>query len=156
MPVPAAIEEFLTRSGCEYTTLHHPRAYTAQEEAAVTHTPGHQWAKTVVCFCDDEPVLAVLGADRRLDPERLRQLAGARTVRLATEMEFASLYKDCEVGAMPPFGPLFGQRVFVDSHLAECKEIAFHAGTHQDGIRMAYAAFANLVKPIVGDITWHA
>lgn len=155
MPIPEAIQEYLSLSGCPYTNLPHARAYTAQEEAAVTHTPGHAWAKTVVCFCDEEPVLAVVGADRRLDIERLRVLAGARTVRLATEHEFAGLYRDCEVGAMPPFGPLFGQRVFVDSHLAQSAHISFHAGTHHDGIRMDFATFEELVKPMIGHFTWH-
>lgn len=155
MPIPGAIQDYLDQSGCPYTNLPHARAYTAQEEAAVTHTPGHAWAKTVVCFCDDHPVLAVMGADRRLDLERLRMLAGARTARLATESEFAGFYRDCEVGAMPPFGPLFGQPVFVDSRLAQCESISFHAGTHHDGIRMAFARFRELVKPVLGQFTWH-
>jgi Ala-tRNA(Pro) deacylase len=155
MPVPAAIQEYLDQRGCVYTPVPHPRAYTAQEEAAVTHTPGHLWAKTVVCFVDDEPVLAVMGADRKLDLESLRRLAGGQTARLAREAEFAALYRDCEVGAMPPFGDLFGQRVFVDQRLAQSREITFHAGTHMDGIRMAYATFAELARPVVGDFTWH-
>lgn len=155
MSVPAVIQEYLSQGGCPYTTILHPRAYTAQEEAAVTHTPGHEWAKTLACFCDDEPVLAVMGADRKIDLERLRRLAGARTARLATEGEFAGLYPDCEVGAMPPLGPMFGQRVYVDHRLTDCREIAFHAGTHMDGIRMEYAAFERLVHPTPGDFTWH-
>ena len=155
MPVPVAIQEYLNLRGCPYSLIPHPRAYTAQEEAAVTHTPGHEWAKTVVCFCDDEPVLAVIGADRKLDLDRLRRVAGADTARLAKESEFAALYGECEVGAMPPIGPLYGQRVFVDRRLAECREVTFHAGTHMDGIRMSYDRFTELVKPMVGDFTWH-
>jgi Ala-tRNA(Pro) deacylase len=155
MPVPAAISEYLSHSGCPYTTIPHPRAYTAQEEAAVTHTPGHEWAKTVVVFCDEQPVLAVIGADRKLDLDRLRRLANAETARLAREPEFSALYEQCEVGAMPPFGPLFGQRVFVDRRLADCRDITFHAGTHMDGIRMDFVTFNSLVQPIVGDFTWH-
>jgi Ala-tRNA(Pro) deacylase len=155
MSVPLSIRQFLDNGGCVYTTLQHPRAYTAQEEAAVTHTPGHAWAKTVVCLCDQEPVLAVASAERRLDLERLRRLAGAQAARLATEDEFARFYRDCEVGAMPPFGPLFGQRVFVDRSVSQGREIAFHAGTHMDGIRMDYDAFDRLVHPVVGDFTWH-
>jgi Ala-tRNA(Pro) deacylase len=155
MSVPAVIQDYLSQGGCPYTTVLHPRAYTAQEEAAVTHTPGHEWAKTVVCFCDNEPVLAVMGADRKVDVERLRQVAGAGTARLASEPEFASMYRECEVGATPPLGPLFGQRVFVDRRLTECAQIVFHAGTHTDGIRMEYAAFDRLVHPTIGDFTWH-
>jgi Ala-tRNA(Pro) deacylase len=156
MSVPLKIREYLNQHGAPHITFSHVQAYTAQEEAAVTHTPGHDWAKTVMCYCDGEPVMAVMGADRKLDLESLRRLAGARAARLGREDEFAGMYQDCEVGAMPPFGPLFGQRVFVDRRLAEARRIAFHGGTHADGIRMDYETFAHLVEPVVGDFTWHA
>lgn len=155
MSVPATIERYLSQHGCAYTAIHHPRAYTAQQEAAVTHTPGRHWAKTVVCIADDEPVLVVMGADRRLDLEALRRVAGARELRMAAEHELARFYADCEVGAMPPFGPMFHQRVFVDRDLTGQHDITFHAGTHADGIRMTYNEYARLVLPEVGEFTTH-
>lgn len=156
MPVPAAVEEFLAKSGQPFEVFQHPRAFTAQEEAAVTHIPGRHWAKAVVCVLDTEPVLVVVPADRLVDIERLRQFAGASTARLATEREFAHLYPGCEVGAMPPLGPLYGQRVFVDRSLTRSGEIVFNAGTHVDGIRMTYDAFAAVVHPLVGEFSVHA
>jgi Ala-tRNA(Pro) deacylase len=155
MAVPVAVQEFLDHTGQPYQAVPHRRAFTAQEEAAATHTPGRRWAKTVVCLLDEEVVLAVVPADRLVDAERLRQLAGAGHARLATEREFAWLYPGCEVGAMPPLGPLYRQRVFVDRVLARSPEVVFHGGTHTDGIRMTYAAFAETVRPIVGDFSVH-
>ncbi|MGH9201029.1 MAG: aminoacyl-tRNA deacylase [Vicinamibacterales bacterium] len=128
----------------------HERAYTAQKEAAVAHVPGRHWAKTVVCFADDEPIQAVVPADLMVDLERLRVLAGARAVRTATEAEIVSLYPGCEAGAMPPFGPLYGQRVFVDTTLVAEPDVVFNAGTHTDAICMHYSDFAELAKPCVG------
>lgn len=151
MPIPASIEKFLTEQRVPYEVLTHRRAYTAQEEAAVAHVPGRQWAKTVVCFADEEPILAVLPAVHNVDTERLQRLAGAKKVRLATEAELAPLYQDCEPGAMPPFGCLYGQRVFVDRSLASDEEIVFNAGTHAEAIRMRYEDFAKLANPTVGD-----
>jgi Ala-tRNA(Pro) deacylase len=148
--IPASIERYLTTHHVPYTPVRHVRAFTAQEEAAVTHTPGHAWAKTVVCLADEKPVLAVLPADRVVVPARLCELAGARALRIAEEDEFASLYPDCDTGAMPPFGNLFGQRVFVDEALTTDPEIVFNAGTHTDAIRMRYADFERLVTPTVG------
>lgn len=156
MPVPLAVQEFLVHSGQPYEFFQHPRAFTAQQEAAVAHVPGRGWAKAVICVIDTEPVLAVLPADRLIDLEQLRQLAGGETIRLASEREFARLYPGCEVGAEPPFGPLYQQRVFVDRALTRSPEIAFNAGTHVDGIRMPYASFSTLVHPLVGDFTMHA
>jgi Ala-tRNA(Pro) deacylase len=155
MPVPVAVQTFLANSGQPYVTFHHDRAYTAQEEAAVTHVPGRQWAKTVVCVLDGEPVLAVVPAERIIDIERLRQISGARVARLATEGEFARLYPECEVGAMPPFGPLFHQRVFADRSITRVPEVVFNAGTHVDCVRTSVTAFREMAKPIVAEFTVH-
>lgn len=151
MSIPASIEKFLTERGVPFQALSHRKAYTAQEEAAVAHVPGREWAKTVVCFADDQPILAVLPALFNVDPERLQRLAGAKKVRLATEKELAPLYAECEPGAMPPFGCLYGQRVFVDRALAGDPEIVFNAGTHVDAIRMRFDDFTKLTSPIVGE-----
>jgi len=151
MPIPTSIQKHLTDRGVSFEVITHRRAYTAQEEAAVTHVPGREWAKTVVCFADAEPILAVLPALYNVDTERLRRLVGAKACRMATEPELAPLYPECEPGAMPPLGALYGQRVFVDKTLAEDPAIVFNAGTHVDAIRMPYADFARLVQPVVGD-----
>jgi Ala-tRNA(Pro) deacylase len=148
--IPASIERFLTTHHVPYTPLPHVRAITAQEEAAVTHTPGRAWAKTVVCVADNAPIQAVVPADRVVDPVRLRGLVGATSVRIAEEDEFAELYPDCDAGAMPPFGTFYGHPVFVDQTLCADLEIVFNAGTHTDAIRMRYADFERLVHPIVG------
>lgn len=148
--VSATVQEFLRRANVAYTVFPHTAAYTAQEEAAVTHVPGRDWAKAVVCFADGEPIQAVLPADREVDLERLAALVGAGDVRLADEIELDWLYPDCERGAMPPFGPLYRQRVFVDEGLAREEQIVFNGGTHKDAICMRYDDFADLTRPIVG------
>jgi Ala-tRNA(Pro) deacylase len=147
---PRSLDEFLKQARVPYTTFRHPPAFTAQDEAAVSHVPGRSWAKTVVCFADDEPILAVLPAPFMVDLEQLRVLAGAQTLRLALEPEFTTLYPDCQTGAMPPFGNLYRQRVFVDQNLVGETEMVFNAGTHTDAIRMHYGDFADVVQPIVG------
>jgi Ala-tRNA(Pro) deacylase len=150
--IPTAISEYLGRNHARYAVVTHPNAYTAQEEAAAAHIPGREWAKTVVCFADEQPVLAVVPAPFGVDLGRLRHAMHARSVRLATEREFATMYRDCELGAMPPFGPLYGQQVFVDEQLTKDAEVAFSAGSHRDSVRMPYAEFERLVHPVVADI----
>jgi Ala-tRNA(Pro) deacylase len=153
MPVTASVQEFLRRANVAYTVFPHPPAFTAQDEAAVTHVPGRDWAKSVVCFADGEPIQAVVPADRVIDLVRLSNLAGAESLRLADENELDWLYPDCERGAMPPFGPLYRQRVFVDESLTAEPEIVFNAGTHADAVCMRYDDFAALTWPIVGRFT---
>lgn len=149
MSIPSSIAEFLRRT--PHTVLTHRTAFTAQEEAAATHIPGRQWAKTVVCFADEEPILAVLPAHYHVDLERLRKLAGAATIRIAMERELSALYPGCETGAVPPLGHLFGQRVYVDRVIAEDPEVVFHGGTHVDAVRMKYSDLAAVAAPVVGD-----
>ena len=50
---------------------------------------------------------------------------------------------------MPPFGNLYGMDVFADESLAEDKEIAFNAGTHRELVRMSFADFYRLARPVM-------
>jgi Ala-tRNA(Pro) deacylase len=147
---PRSIDHFLREARIPFTTFQHQPSFTAQEEAAVCHVPGRSWAKVVVCFLDDEPVLVVLPAHLIVDLEGFRAIAGGCAVRLAREPELATLYPDCEPGAMPPFGKLYGQRVFVDRSLVGEIEMVFNAGTHSDAIRMHYGDFVELSNPVIG------
>ena len=150
MAVVPSIAQFLSSHGIPFQAVPHPLAYTAQEDAALSHVPGREWAKTVVCMADGEPIQVVLPAHLAIDVDRLRALTGARTIRLAEESEFETLYPGCERGAMPPLGPMYGQRVFVDSSLADDGQITFNAGTHTDAVRVRYEDFASIAHPVVG------
>ena len=151
MGVAASIVELLKRERIPYTWFQHKQCYTAAEEAAASHILGRSWAKVVICMADEQPIQAVLPANYSVDLELLRTIVGTTTLRLATEHEIAPLYPDCEVGAMPPFGAIFGHRVFVERCLVGDPEMVFNAGTHTDAIRMHYWDFAELAKPTVGN-----
>lgn len=150
MAVTAAVQDFLRLANVPYTVFPHVPAYTAQTEAAVTHIPGRDWAKPVACFADGQPIQAVVPADCLVDLERLAMLTGAMVIRLANEDELDWLYPECERGAMPPFGPLYKQPVFVDQALATENRIAFNAGTHGDAVVMRFEDFAAITNPVVG------
>jgi Ala-tRNA(Pro) deacylase len=146
----ASIHDFLRDAQVPYTVVPHPPAFTAQEEAAATHVPGRNWAKVVICFVDGRPIEAVLQATATVNLDRLLELAGGNEIRLAYESELPQLFPDCEPGAMPPFGPLYHERVFADATLAGERDIAFNGGTHSEAIGMRWADFARSVRPIVG------
>ena len=153
MALNSSIVALLKRERIPYTCFKHSPAYTAQEEAAVSHILGRCWAKVVICIADDQPVQAVLPAHHTVDLEQLRVLANVAVLRLAREEEIAMLYPDYEVGAMPPFGAVHGHRVFVDQCLVGEPELVFNAGTHTEALCMHYADVAELAKPIVGAFT---
>lgn len=148
MSMSARLKALLDREHVLYTLMSHSPAYTAQSAAATLHVPGKELAKTVVVRAGDDTLLAVLPASYHVNLKLLAATAG-KAVRLATEEEFISLFPDCEPGAMPPFGEIYGLPVYVDKVLTEDEEIVFHAGTHRDAIRMRYDDFSRLAKPWV-------
>jgi Ala-tRNA(Pro) deacylase len=150
MAIPESVALFLDRFGFEYSTLRHAPGYTAEAEAHAAHVPPHAWAKTVVYIAGSMPVVAVLPADRRVVPDRLREVASVPAIRQATEEEITRMFPRFEAGAIPPLGPMLGQRVFVDPETAQQAEITFCGGTHTDAIRMRYGDFAEVVHPSVG------
>jgi Ala-tRNA(Pro) deacylase len=148
MPLKS-LKEFLDKHNVKYIVISHSPAYTAQGIAALTHIPGKELAKTVMVNMDGSLVMAVLPASFHVDLKRLKVEAMATTVALASESEFKDRFPDCEIGAMPPFGNLYGVEVFADKSLAKDEEIAFNAGSHRELIRLAWEDFEKLVKPKV-------
>jgi Ala-tRNA(Pro) deacylase len=149
MPILQKLQEFLEQSQVGYTHTVHPTAYTAREVASAEHLPAREVAKTVVFLGENGYGMAVLPADSVVDLEQLRLDLGLSRLRLATEAELGELFPDCELGAMPPFGNLFGLPVYVDNRLAAEETIAFNAGTHRDVVHMRFRDFERLVNPAV-------
>lgn len=141
------LKEFLDKEHVKYVTIDHSPAYTAQEVAANAHIPGRELAKTVIVKVDGELTMVVLPASEHVRLEHLRQTLGAKKAELADEDEFREAFPDCETGAMPPFGNLYGMKVFVSQALREDEEIAFNAGSHSELIRLPYAEYERLVEP---------
>jgi Ala-tRNA(Pro) deacylase len=150
--MPASkLREFLDSHGVKYVSVRHSPAFTAQEVAQSAHVSGRDFAKTIVVNTDSGMAMVVLPANRRIVMSDLREMLQVPHVRLASEQEFRDLFPDCELGAMPPFGNLYGLPVYVAGSLTEEEEIAFNAGTHTEVITMRYEDFEALAKPVVLD-----
>ena len=141
------LRTFLDKEHVKYVSIGHSPAFTAQEIAATAHIPGKELAKTVIVKVDGELAMVVLPAAEQVRMEQLRKTLGAQHVELADEDEFKKAFPDCETGAMPPFGNLYGMKVFVSQVLREDDEIAFSAGSHSELIRLPYADYERLVHP---------
>ncbi|MGB5848627.1 MAG: YbaK/EbsC family protein [Ignavibacteriaceae bacterium] len=141
------IKKFLDKHNIKYAIIKHSSAYTAQEIAASAHISGKELAKTVMIKFDGKMAMTVLPASYKINFDDLKEVLGVEKVRLAYEQEFKDKFPDCEVGAMPPFGNLYGMEVYVAESLADDEEIAFNACSHTELIRMKYKNFEELVKP---------
>ena len=145
------LERYLRDTGIPFEAQHHARAITAQEVAAAEHVPGRMFAKTVMILADDKMVMLVAPAPYHINPEKAAHVLGAREVRLASEDEFEETFSDCEVGAMPPFGNLYGVTVCADRALTEDETIVFRAGSHTETMSVRYIDFERVVGPIVAE-----
>jgi len=149
MPILKKLKEVLDEAKVSYEVYNHALAYTAQEIAAKQHFSGKEMAKVVMLEVDDKLVMAVIAGSYKINLNTARSSLGANKARLATEEEFIARFPDCEIGAMPPFGNLFGLPVFVDPELEKDEYIYFNAGNHVQTVRLKYKDFERLVKPQV-------
>ena len=150
MPIPQRVREYLDSRNVPHEWLHHAQAFTAQQVAHSIHFSGKHLAKTVVLSADERLVMGVIPASHRLNLPELRALLEVKRLEMLPEDELAKLFPDCELGALPPLGNLYGMEVWVDRALGESEDIVFCTGTHVDCVRMKYSDFVGLVEPGFG------
>jgi Ala-tRNA(Pro) deacylase len=150
MPIPQRVREYLDSKHVPHEWLHHAQAFAAQQVAHSMHVSGKHLAKTVVFSADGRLVMGVIPASRRLNLQELRALLEVKHLEMLSEDDLAKAFPDCELGAIPPLGNLYGMEVWVDRTLRESEDIVFCTGTHADCVRMKYSDFAGLVTPRVG------
>lgn len=149
----ARLKEILDQAKISYEVFNHPRAFTAQEIAATQHITGRAMAKVVVLKVDGSYVMAVVPSNRMVNLGIVRTNLGAKEVELAPEEQFAGLFPDCEIGAMPPFGNLFGLPVYLDPALERFDFVYFNAGNHLQTVRLKLTDLKRLVKPRLVSLT---
>lgn len=148
MPV-RPVTDYLESHNVNYHSYNHPPAVTAQEIAQSAHISGSQLAKTVIVNGDGELAMAVLPANRKINLQKLQSIMGVKEIRIASEYEFRDRFPQCEMGGMPPFGDLYGMKMYMERGLMNDDWIAFNAGTHTEVIKMDAGVFRRLLQPVV-------
>jgi Ala-tRNA(Pro) deacylase len=143
------VQELLRHEEVPFKSIWHPIAYSAQKTAAFAHVSGNEFAKPVMVRIDGKLTMVVIPGAAQVDLDMIRQETGAKDVRMANESEFKNLFPDCEVGAMPPFGHLYGLQTLVADRLSHDEIIAFNAGSHNELIEMTYRDYMRLEHPRV-------
>jgi len=155
MPILAKLKAYLDQHQFAYEIITHMGAITAQEVAESQHLPGKQMAKVVIVKkANGTPTMLVLPSSHQVNFDKLRRILGT-DAELEPANEFRALFPECEIGAEPPFGHLFGVDMLVDTALTEDEEIVFNAGSHWQTVKMRYADYARLVKPRVASFADH-
>ena len=149
MAIPQRIRDYLDSQNVAFEHLRHSQAYTGQETAHSLHVSGNRYAKTLVLKGDGKPVMAVIPASHRLNLPEFQAALKVTHLEMLPESELTRFFPECELGAIPPFGHLFGMDVWVDRAVSDSEEIVICAGTHEDCLRMKYSDFSKLTTPRV-------
>jgi len=142
-----SLQSYLDEHGVNYRVSRHPTAYTAQELAAAEHVSGKRVIKPVVVQADGQFMMCALPACYRVDVAELKQQLLAKDVKLADEATVRELFTDCEPGAEPPIGRLYGMTTLMDESLSNDNHVMFQAGTHEDAVEMTLADYRRIAQP---------
>ncbi len=146
MPAIKLIQS-LKEQQINYRLISHAPAFTAPEVAQSAHIKGDQLAKAVILDADNRLIMVVVPASCQLDLEALKRQVHAMALKLCPVARFSEMFPACELGALPPFGNLYG----MDTWLANCfdrvAQITFCAGTHSELIQLDYVDYLRLVQP---------
>jgi Ala-tRNA(Pro) deacylase len=149
MPLLEKLRVFLDENHAEYTHTVHSIAYTAREVALAEHLPAREVAKVVVVHGDSGYHMLIVPATKLVDFQEVRIALGLSHARMVPETELNRVFPDCELGAMPPMGNLYGIAVYLDSAMAAEDVITFNAGTHRDVVHMKTAEFRRVLRPTI-------
>ncbi len=149
------LKQYLTDNQVYFEVQEHRQVYTIQEVAATLHEKGEYVAKVFIVWTDGQLIMLVLPAPALVDVDRVGKIVKAKETRRAREFEFAQIFADCDVGAMPPFGNLYDVPVYLDRTLVDEPYIVFQAGTHHTTMKIAMSDYQQLVKPVIGDFALH-
>jgi len=146
--IPLRLVSCLNNNAVRYEILHEP----LDPSGSGRPSPAPGFIETAVVRAGKQRLLTVTPAGHGVDLKRFARLIG-EPVRLETEDEFKWLFPDCALGAIPPFGNLYGLTTWVDNSLSQTENISFFAGTLIDSIRLAYPAYEKIVQPNLGHFT---
>lgn len=156
MAIVERLRQLLDAQDVPHDVITFPKAYTAQQVAHNAHVTGRRLAKTLVLRDDTGfDFMVVVPAWRQFDANAVRAMTGRSGTRLENEVELQNLFPDCELGAMPPFGHLYGMPMFVDKCFSKEPDLYFEAGNHHELVRLRWSDYAKIAQPFRADGCLH-
>jgi Ala-tRNA(Pro) deacylase len=156
MAVSQRLRRLLTGEYASYRLLGHGARSRARAVAEAAHVPPHQFAKVVVLRdAAGAYVMVVVPATARVRMGSVERTTGRTGLRLAGEDELQSIFPDCDVGAMPPFGGLYELPVYVDACFRDEPRFYFRGGAHDEVVGMLFADYQSLARPVFGPWCFH-
>ncbi|MBP9813565.1 hypothetical protein KBC80_00090 [Candidatus Woesebacteria bacterium] len=146
------IVEEITATNAEFEPYEHVAVKTSEEAAKIRNTPLREGAKALLLYADEKPIMVVISGDRKLDMKAFKVIYSVRDLRMATPVQVEQV-TGVTIGAVPPFGHIFGIPLYMDKAVSANSHVSFNAGLHTRSIRMAEPAYERVAKPIVGEFS---
>lgn len=146
MPIPKKIINFLEKAKVKYELIEHRTVYTAYDKAATLKVPQKIIGKTLIVKLDKNPALILIPANKNLN---IRSFKKVKKVFFVKEAWIKKNLKGVKIGAVPPFGNLWGMPTFADKNFLKQGKIIVSSGKHDCSIKITSSVF----KKSVSDLT---
>ena len=146
------VRKYLREQGVPFEEIQHPRVVDAQELAHFEHESGWHIAKTVMLKLGGKLTMAVVPAPVRVDLWRVKESLQREDVTLASERDFVMSFPDCELGAEPPFGNLYGMQTLIERRLIRDPYLVFRDGTHRGTLKVGMSDYLRVANGIQVDM----
>jgi Ala-tRNA(Pro) deacylase len=151
-----SIRSYLEAHQVLHEVLLHRPVSCASRRAHGLSVKGRTVAKSVLLDVGGQHWLAVLPATHRIDLDRLRRAPGLSELQIATPADLAARFRDCELGAVPPFGRLYDLPVVVDASLGAVGSIVCETNFRHQSVRIRYRDFESLERPLKARFAVHS
>lgn len=141
------IKKYLDDNNVKYSSILHPETMTAMENSFASCVHPQNIAKVVIIKAPEKLFMVVLGANHHIDLQLLSKSLNKSPLAIAKESEFQEIFPDCEVGAMPPFGNIYGLEVLMSDDLLNDENIVFNAGNHHELVEISIKDYQDLIQP---------
>jgi len=148
MAIPKKIINFLEKAKIKYEPIKHRTVYTAFDKAATLKVPQKIIGKTLVIKLDNLPALALIPANKNLDMQSLKKITKTKKIDFIKEAWMKKKLKGVKIGAVPPFGNLWGLPMFIDRSLINSPKIIINSGDYNFSIKLK----GNLLKKLISDL----
>ncbi|HMA94977.1 MAG TPA: YbaK/EbsC family protein [Polyangiaceae bacterium] len=140
------VRNYLRENDVAFEVMEHKPTVTAQSIAQLEHESGWRIAKPVMLKLGSKLAMAVVPAPVRVDLSKVKMGLCREDVELAAETEYASTFPDCELGAEPPFGNLYGVPMFIDRALLGDPYLVFRDGTHHATLKTSLNDYLRVTR----------
>jgi len=141
--------DFLEKNKVKYTLVKHRTVYTAYDKVATLKMKPNIIGKTLVLKIDKNLAAVLIPANKNLDKNKLKKVAKVKNLDFVSERIIKNKLKGVKVGAVPPFGNLWGLATFIDKSLINQPKIIVNGGNYNFSIKISPANLKKLIPDLI-------